>query len=151
MDDIRNLILIYECDAFQIVENSQLNVTLRELVDISEKTFLQALQNRITQLLAIESIQPPADLLPIPASHKILALLGQLLSMDASVEGKKNIVDQVKPAHTLQILIKNINLLINITDGFSCCRSTDYAYNGECIETGCRRNVRVPSEQFPLY
>lgn len=68
---------------------------MTELVEVAQKTFLLALQNRVSCLLGTEIETPPNDLLPTPAANKVLALLGQLLSSDSSSEGKQSHISQV--------------------------------------------------------
>lgn len=68
---------------------------MTELVEKAQRTFLLALQSRVSYLLGTEIETPPGDLLPTPAANKVLSLLGQLLSSDSSPEGKQNHISQV--------------------------------------------------------
>jgi hypothetical protein len=79
-----------------VVPGSQLQATLEELQELSQQTFLLALQSQVRQQLGEYIETPPSDLSPSPGVSQLLNLLREVLSVGSIAEGRQQDLTQVK-------------------------------------------------------
>lgn len=79
-----------------MVPGSQLLTTLEELQELSQHTFLLALQSQVRQQLSECVETPPSDLSPSPGVSQLLNLLRDVLSVGCIAEGRQQDLPQVK-------------------------------------------------------
>lgn len=91
---VNNLIRFYKSSLSQIIKGGTLEITLSELQDQSERTFLTALQIQVNNAL-IHVEAPPRDLSPTPAINHLLLLLREVLSTATMVEGKEKDMNKI--------------------------------------------------------
>ncbi|XP_044753342.1 conserved oligomeric Golgi complex subunit 6 [Coccinella septempunctata] len=95
---VTNLIRYYKKCICKVVSGGALEITLTELQNSSEKTFLSTLSQQISNML-IRIEAPQRDLSPTPAIIHILAILRDLLSTANMSEGRET--DMMKIAQTI--------------------------------------------------
>ena len=66
-----------------------LHTTLEELQELSQQTFLLALQAQVKQQLNERIETPPSDLSPSPGVSQLLNLLREVLSVGSVAEGRQ--------------------------------------------------------------
>jgi hypothetical protein len=79
-----------------VVPGSQLQSTLEELQELSQQTFLLALQSQVRQQLSECIETAPSDLSPSPGVSQLLNLLREVLSVGSIAEGRQQDLTQVK-------------------------------------------------------
>jgi hypothetical protein len=72
-----------------MVPGSLLQSTLEELQELSERTFLLALQSQVNQQLSQRVDSPPSDLSPSPSVSQLLNLLQEVLSVGSVAERRQ--------------------------------------------------------------
>lgn len=96
---ITNLIRFYQQVIEQVVSGSMLLTTLEELQELSQQTFLLALQSQVKQQLNERIETPPSDLSPSPGVSQLLNLLREVLSVGSVAEGRQQ--DLVKIVNSI--------------------------------------------------
>ena len=71
-------------------------MTLEELQELSQQTFLLALQSQVKQQLSERIETPPSDLSPSPGVSQLLNLLREVLSVSNVAEGRQQDLTKVK-------------------------------------------------------
>ena len=71
-------------------------MTLEELQELSQQTFLLALQSQVKQQLSERIETPPSDLSPSPGVSQLLNLLREVLSVRNVAEGRQQDLTKVK-------------------------------------------------------
>ncbi|XP_069686337.1 conserved oligomeric Golgi complex subunit 6 [Periplaneta americana] len=86
---VTNLVRFYHQVIGQVVPGSLLQTTLEELQELSQQTFLLALQSQVRQQLNERIETPPSDLSPSPGVSQLLNLLREVLSVGSVAEGRQ--------------------------------------------------------------
>ncbi|KAJ4429443.1 hypothetical protein ANN_21612 [Periplaneta americana] len=86
---VTNLVRFYHQVIGQVVPGSLLQTTLEELQELSQQTFLLALQSQVRQQLSERIETPPSDLSPSPGVSQLLNLLREVLSVGSVAEGRQ--------------------------------------------------------------
>lgn len=73
-----------------------LQSTLQELQELSEQTFLLALQSQVKQQLSERIETPPSDLSPSPSVSQLLNLLREVLSVGGVAERRQQDLTKVR-------------------------------------------------------
>jgi hypothetical protein len=73
-----------------------LQSTLEELQELSQQTFLSALQSQVKQQLSECVETPPSDLSPPPGVSQLLNLLREILSVSNVAEGRQQDLTKVE-------------------------------------------------------
>lgn len=73
-----------------------LQSTLQELQELSEQTFLLALQSQVKQQLSERVDTPPSDLSPSPSVSQLLNLLREVLSVGSIAERRQQDLTKVR-------------------------------------------------------
>ncbi|XP_021917811.1 conserved oligomeric Golgi complex subunit 6 isoform X2 [Zootermopsis nevadensis] len=92
---VTNLVCFYKQVIGQVVPGSQLLTTLEELQELSQHTFLLALQSQVRQQLSECVETPPSDLSPSPGVSQLLNLLRDVLSVGCIAEGRQQDLPQI--------------------------------------------------------
>jgi hypothetical protein len=79
-----------------MVPGSLLQSTLEELQELSERTFLLALQSQVKQQLSQRVDAPPSDLAPSPSVSELLNLLQEVLSVSSVAERRQQDLVKVR-------------------------------------------------------
>ncbi|KAF5304114.1 hypothetical protein FQA39_LY01899 [Lamprigera yunnana] len=104
---ITNLIRYYRKSIGKVSEGGLLAVTLLELQEKSEQTFLLALQQQVSNaLVRVET--PPRDLSPTPAINHLLAVLRDMLSTASMSEGRESDMGKIVQC-ILEPLLRAVN------------------------------------------
>ncbi|PSN44948.1 hypothetical protein C0J52_16472 [Blattella germanica] len=93
---------------YQVVPGSMLQSTIEELQELSQQTFLLALQGQVRQQLSERVETPPSDLSPSPGVSQLLNLLREVLSVGSVAEGRQQ--DFIKiVAYIVDPLLQAVN------------------------------------------
>jgi hypothetical protein len=87
-----------------VVPGSLLQSTLEELQELSEQTFLLALQSQVKQQLSEHIDTPPSDLSPSPSVSQLLNLLREVLSVGSVAERREQDLTKVRGEGLCRIL-----------------------------------------------
>lgn len=92
---IMTLIRYYKTILKPVILDSVLDITLGELMELSEKSFVSRLQ-RETRVALGERAEPPGtDLIPAPSVSRLLALLNEVLSVASIAEDREKDMLQI--------------------------------------------------------
>ncbi|XP_068085957.1 conserved oligomeric Golgi complex subunit 6 [Anabrus simplex] len=86
---VASLIQFYENIIGQVVPNSLLQSTLREMSELSRQTFLMTLENQVKQHLREPLETSRADLAPAAGISRVLSLLKEVLAVANISEGRQ--------------------------------------------------------------
>lgn len=92
---ITTLLRFYQMIIQQVIPDSILDSTLKDLLILSEKSFLSRLQKQ-TRIALGERVEPPGnDLVPAPSVSRLLSLLNEILSVASIAEDREKDMLQV--------------------------------------------------------
>ncbi|XP_012285041.1 conserved oligomeric Golgi complex subunit 6 [Orussus abietinus] len=92
---VTTLIRFYRAILSQIVPGSILDITLGDLLDLSEKSFYMKLQSEIRSAIGEHSEPPNTDLNPATSVYNLLCILEEVLSVASIAEGRENDMVQI--------------------------------------------------------
>lgn len=105
---ITTLLRFYRAIIQQVIPDSTLDLTLADLLILSERSFLSRLQKETRALLGERAEPPGNDLVPAPSVSRLLALLNEILSVASIAEDREKDMQQVCIKRTNSYFIKSI-------------------------------------------
>ena len=126
---VMTLIRFYRATLNAVIYESVLDVSLGDLLELSEKSFVSRLQ-RETRVALGEKAEPPGtDLVPAPSVSRLLSLLNEVLSVASIAEDREKDMLQVLLSLYYIIELRGIYLFLLIINNIVLICADCFVYH----------------------